>query len=159
MQSCQEKKHFPVKQTEQELRIQTRSIQKPTWTEGTQSAGGRRKQRNMQAGSGAAVGGSSVSRAFIRGKMYDKNGVFCLNHHLQAKNVFLCLQLHFCPSTVRSVWGSNCSSRVGFFVSLPGFWIHLDVECASCAWNWRPGDLKSCDSPRSDRDMSAFLCS
>lgn len=102
MQSCQEKKHFPVKQIEQEPRIQTWSMRKPTWTERMRSAGGRRKQRSVQA-----VGGSSVSRAFIRGKMCNKNGMFCLNHHLQARNFFLCL----CSCTIDK-W--LCSSRVDY---------------------------------------------
>lgn len=62
------------------------------WEHSLQVDGGRKEKLKMQAGSEssvAAVGGSSIGRAFIRGKMYNKNGVVCLTHHLQAKNFLL----------------------------------------------------------------------
>lgn len=43
--------------------------------------------------------------------------------------------------------------------SVPGVWIHLDVECPGSVWDWLPGHFKSCDRPHSDRDMSTVSSS
>lgn len=43
--------------------------------------------------------------------------------------------------------------------SVAGVWIHLNVECAGSVWDRLPGDLKSCEGPRSAGDMPAVRCS
>lgn len=87
----------------------------------------------------AAVGSSGVSRALLSGKMHVNRGDVLL-HHLPLDLKILTAAL------LRSV-------------SVPGVWIQLDVECAGSVWDRLPGDFKSWDSPRSDRDMSAVRCS